>query len=192
MIKCSYYLELSDDIRGERLRFVEAMKEATAINVQSKLLHLSRHEPSSNARCPVHVEEFKKELTREVLISTQEVSRLQRERQLLEQQIADLFAFYSKQKQSVSVSEHVVLATGKCQFSDLQRGTPNRNRCNRAILDKDKSRIAHLVHAVKPCRILPLAENKDNKDRNYLKILAMQQGIAYAWNSQLRYHTRIS
>jgi len=75
--------ELSDDIRGERLRFVEAMKEATAINVQ------------------IHVEEFKKELTREVLISTQEVGRLQRERQLLEQQIADLFAFYSKQKQTV-------------------------------------------------------------------------------------------
>jgi hypothetical protein len=39
MINCSYYLELSDDIRGERLRFVEAMKEATAINVQSKLHH---------------------------------------------------------------------------------------------------------------------------------------------------------
>ncbi|KAI0305671.1 hypothetical protein B0F90DRAFT_1699893 [Multifurca ochricompacta] len=78
--------ELSDDIRGERLRFVEAMKEATAINVQ------------------IHVEEFKKELTREVLISTQEVCRLQRERQLLEQQIADLFAFYSKQKQTATVS----------------------------------------------------------------------------------------
>ncbi|KAI0266742.1 hypothetical protein BC834DRAFT_111163 [Gloeopeniophorella convolvens] len=77
--------ELSDDIRGERLRFVEAMKEATAINVQ------------------IHVEEFKKELTREVLISTQEVGRLQRERQLLEQQIADLFAFYSKQKQAASM-----------------------------------------------------------------------------------------
>jgi hypothetical protein len=30
------YIELSEDIRGERLRFVEAMKEATAINVQSK------------------------------------------------------------------------------------------------------------------------------------------------------------
>ncbi|OBZ70805.1 hypothetical protein A0H81_09064 [Grifola frondosa] len=74
--------ELSNDIRGERLRFVEAMKEATAINVQ------------------IHVEEFKKELTREVLIMTQEVGRLQRERQGLEQQIADLFAFYAKQKQA--------------------------------------------------------------------------------------------
>ncbi|KAH9054276.1 hypothetical protein EDB87DRAFT_1209118 [Lactarius vividus] len=82
--------ELSDDIRGERLRFVEAMKEATAINVQ------------------IHVEEFKKELTREVLISTQEVGRLQRERQLLEQQIADLFAFYSKQKQTALVSNLMI------------------------------------------------------------------------------------
>ncbi|EJF65538.1 hypothetical protein DICSQDRAFT_50364 [Dichomitus squalens LYAD-421 SS1] len=62
------------------------MKEATAINVQ------------------IHVEEFKKELTREVLHMTQEVTRLQRERQGLEQQIADLFAFYAKQKQAGKVS----------------------------------------------------------------------------------------
>ncbi|KZT69559.1 hypothetical protein DAEQUDRAFT_811327 [Daedalea quercina L-15889] len=74
--------ELSNEIRGERLRFVEAMKEATQINVQ------------------MHVEHFKKELTREVMLMTQDVSRLQRERQGLEQQIADLFAFYSKQKQA--------------------------------------------------------------------------------------------
>ncbi|KAI0821687.1 hypothetical protein BC628DRAFT_1422497 [Trametes gibbosa] len=77
--------ELSNDIRGERLRFVEAMKEATAINVQ------------------IHVEEFKKELTREVMLMTQDVTRLQRERQGLEQQIADLFAFYAKQKQAGKV-----------------------------------------------------------------------------------------
>ncbi|KAI5123915.1 hypothetical protein M0805_006333 [Coniferiporia weirii] len=72
--------ELSNEIRGERLRFVEAMKEATAINVQ------------------VHVEEFKKELGREVMMMTCEVGRLQRERQMLEQQIADLFAFFAKQR----------------------------------------------------------------------------------------------
>nr|GAT57659.1 predicted protein [Mycena chlorophos] len=40
--------ELSNEIRGERLRFVDAMKEATAINVQ------------------MHVEELKKTLNREV------------------------------------------------------------------------------------------------------------------------------
>ncbi|KAJ7096366.1 hypothetical protein C8R44DRAFT_989292 [Mycena epipterygia] len=53
--------ELSNEIRGERLRFVDAMKEATAINVQ------------------MHVEQLKEELAREVR--------------------ADLFAFYSKQRQ---------------------------------------------------------------------------------------------
>ncbi|KAJ7072366.1 hypothetical protein C8F01DRAFT_1076413 [Mycena amicta] len=42
------HAELSNEIRGERLRFVDAMKEATAINVQ------------------MHVEELKKELNREV------------------------------------------------------------------------------------------------------------------------------
>ena len=31
-------LELSNDIRGERLRFVEAMKEATQINVQGAFI----------------------------------------------------------------------------------------------------------------------------------------------------------
>ncbi|EGO00087.1 hypothetical protein SERLA73DRAFT_152204 [Serpula lacrymans var. lacrymans S7.3] len=74
-------LKLTNEIRGERLRFVEAMKEATAINVQA------------------HVEQFKAELTREVVVMTQDVGRLHKEKQALEQQIADLFAFYSKQKQ---------------------------------------------------------------------------------------------
>lgn len=35
-------LEISGEIKGERLRFVEAMKEATAINVQCEV---SRFEP---------------------------------------------------------------------------------------------------------------------------------------------------
>lgn len=47
---------------------------------------------------PVHVEEFKKELSKEVMMMTCEVGRLQRERQMLEQQIADLFAFFAKQR----------------------------------------------------------------------------------------------
>ena len=46
------------------------------------------------------MEEFKKELTREVLQMTEEVSKLQREKQNVEHKIADLFAFYAKQKQS--------------------------------------------------------------------------------------------
>ncbi|KAF9227408.1 hypothetical protein BS17DRAFT_806549 [Gyrodon lividus] len=77
--------ELTNEIRGERLRFVEAMKEATAINVQA------------------HVEHFKAELSREVAAMTQDVGRLHQEKQVIEQQIADLFAFYSKQKQEAEV-----------------------------------------------------------------------------------------
>ncbi|KDR75144.1 hypothetical protein GALMADRAFT_249068 [Galerina marginata CBS 339.88] len=74
--------EISGEIKGERLRFVEAMKEATAINVQ------------------LHVEQFKQELSREVMSMTEEVGRLHREKQLVENQISDLFSFYSKHKQS--------------------------------------------------------------------------------------------
>ncbi|GLB37676.1 hypothetical protein LshimejAT787_0407270 [Lyophyllum shimeji] len=72
--------EISVEIKGERLRFVEAMKEATAINVQ------------------IHVEQFKKELQREVMEMTKEVGRLHRDRQAMQNQIADLFAFYIKHK----------------------------------------------------------------------------------------------
>ncbi|TDL25965.1 hypothetical protein BD410DRAFT_783971 [Rickenella mellea] len=74
--------ELSTDIRGERLRFVEAMKEATAINVQN------------------HVDEFKKELGKEVMVMTQEVARLQKERHALEQRIAELFSFIARQQEN--------------------------------------------------------------------------------------------
>lgn len=41
-------VELSDDIRGERLRFVEAMKEATTINVQSTFTSFIQGEVSSD------------------------------------------------------------------------------------------------------------------------------------------------
>jgi len=51
--------------------------------------------------CAVHVDQFKKELTREVMAMTQDVERLQRERHGVENQIAELLAFYSKQKQMV-------------------------------------------------------------------------------------------
>ncbi|TFY54283.1 hypothetical protein EVG20_g9765, partial [Dentipellis fragilis] len=111
--------ELSNDIKGERLRFVEAMKEATAINVQ------------------IHVEEFKKELTREVLLMTQDVNRLQRERQTLEQQIADLFAFYSKQKQAGAAEGHGQMtrshAISRPESSHSQPPPPERPKSRRAL-----------------------------------------------------------
>jgi len=73
------------------------MKEATAINIQSKSTPYPG-DPKGLTPNPDHVEEFKKQLTREVMIMTGEVGRLQKERQALEQQIADLFTFYAKQK----------------------------------------------------------------------------------------------
>jgi hypothetical protein len=89
---------LTNEIRGERLRFVDAMKEATEINVQGRLYPSIANNTLN--RLLAHVEQFKKELTREVLVMTQDVGRLHKERQVIEQQIADLFAFYSKQKES--------------------------------------------------------------------------------------------
>ncbi|KAJ7188318.1 hypothetical protein C8R46DRAFT_1183838 [Mycena filopes] len=79
--------ELSNEIRGERLRFVDAMKEATAINVQ------------------MHVEELKKELAREVR--------------------ADLFAYYSKQKQPGAPPPRPVYAA-QSRMGPPPRAYPNQ------------------------------------------------------------------
>ncbi|KAJ1304355.1 hypothetical protein OPQ81_005510 [Rhizoctonia solani] len=70
--------DLSSDIRGERIRFVEAMSQATSMNVQ------------------LHVEEFKKQLTHEVLALTDEVGRLREERKTIQHQIAQLFLVKSE------------------------------------------------------------------------------------------------
>lgn len=40
MLKPQSLAEISGEIKGERLRFVEAMKEATAINVHRKCFNL--------------------------------------------------------------------------------------------------------------------------------------------------------
>lgn len=72
------------------------MKEATAINIQGTQKSLN-----SSWRWtypfPGHIEQFKKELKREVVIATKEIGRLHQDKQNIESQIADLFAFYSKQ-----------------------------------------------------------------------------------------------
>ncbi|KAF8973054.1 hypothetical protein BDZ97DRAFT_648730 [Flammula alnicola] len=99
--------EISGEIKGERLRFVEAMKEATAINVQ------------------MHVEQFKQELGREVMAMTEEVGRLHREKQLIENQISDLFSFYSKHKQSdmplQTIQENVGIPTRQAPRANIPR-----------------------------------------------------------------------
>ncbi|TFK26505.1 hypothetical protein FA15DRAFT_277427 [Coprinopsis marcescibilis] len=85
----SFTDEISGEIKGERLRFVEAMKEATAINVQQ------------------HVEQFKEELGREVLSVAKELERLQRDKQDMESQITNLFSYYSKQQRSADPSNGI-------------------------------------------------------------------------------------
>jgi hypothetical protein len=57
-VETDYFLSaLSADIRGERLRFVEAMQSATTVNVQ------------------LHIDEFKQQLAKEVTLMLQEVGR---------------------------------------------------------------------------------------------------------------------
>jgi prophage DNA circulation protein len=97
-------LEISGEIKGERLRFVEAMKEATAINVQCEVS--ASKQSDRLTLLEVHVEHFKQDLSREVMAMTEEVGRLHREKQVIENQISDLFAFYSKHKQSVVCSKY--------------------------------------------------------------------------------------
>jgi hypothetical protein len=58
---------------------------------------------------------------------TQDVGRLHKERQAIEQQIADLFAFYSKQKQSSPVRFHLlsilVLSLNGYSFVETDRAS---------------------------------------------------------------------
>ncbi|KAG6885918.1 hypothetical protein C0993_007936 [Termitomyces sp. T159_Od127] len=110
------FQEIFDEIKGERLRFVEAMKEATAINVQSKI-----EDTLLKSTAPdyftVHVDQFKQELKREVVEMTEEVVRLHQDRQAMQNQIADLFSFYRKQK---AVVENVGLYFWDIIISDEQ------------------------------------------------------------------------
>ncbi|KAF8639549.1 hypothetical protein AX17_001454 [Amanita inopinata Kibby_2008] len=72
--------ELSTEIRGERLRFVEAMKEATSINIQAQL------------------EQFKQSLATEVVNISNEIGRLHQEKRAIESQVQELAAFHEKQR----------------------------------------------------------------------------------------------
>ncbi|WWC63514.1 uncharacterized protein I303_106117 [Kwoniella dejecticola CBS 10117] len=70
--------DLTAEIRGERMRFIEAMQQATSVNVS------------------MHVEEFKKLLSTEVNRSMAELGQMREEKKVLEQQISDLFALMAK------------------------------------------------------------------------------------------------
>lgn len=96
---------MAAEIKGERLRFVDAMKEATSIHVQSE--SIERHSSMNLLlmRSPkAHVDQLRKELTREAAGMSQEVARLQREREVLERQLAELRAFHARQQQAAQVS----------------------------------------------------------------------------------------
>ncbi|KAK4689185.1 hypothetical protein P7C73_g942, partial [Tremellales sp. Uapishka_1] len=70
--------DLTGEIRGERIRFVEAMQQATSVNVQ------------------LHIDEFKKLLSTEVHKSMKELGQMREQKKVLEHQISDLFALKAK------------------------------------------------------------------------------------------------
>lgn len=70
--------DLTTEIRGERLHFIEAMQQATTMNMQ------------------IHVDEFKRSLSGEVAKSMNELGKMREQRKALEHQIADLFALKAK------------------------------------------------------------------------------------------------
>ncbi|KAK6910862.1 hypothetical protein I203_104897 [Kwoniella mangroviensis CBS 8507] len=88
--------DLTAEIRGERMRFIEAMQQATSVNVS------------------MHVEEFKKLLSTEVNRSMAELGQMREEKKVLEQQISDLFALMAKHggkgKKNAPVSPAAVAA----------------------------------------------------------------------------------
>jgi len=73
----------------------------------------------------VHVEHFKQDLNREVMAMTEEVGRLHREKQMIENQISDLFAFYSKHKQQNEVCKsdvcHLIIFVFLIQYKQPNR-----------------------------------------------------------------------
>ncbi|WVQ72027.1 hypothetical protein IAR50_001571 [Cryptococcus sp. DSM 104548] len=70
--------DLTEEIRGEKMKFLESMQKATTVNVM------------------MHIEEFKKLLNVEVNRSMNELGKVREEKRALEQQIADLFALKAK------------------------------------------------------------------------------------------------
>ncbi|KAM6501962.1 hypothetical protein JOM56_001939 [Amanita muscaria] len=76
----TFPIELSSEIKGERIRFVEAMKEATTINIQ------------------MQVDSLRQNLAAELMKMSQEIGRLHQEKQTIEIQIQDLLAFQDKQR----------------------------------------------------------------------------------------------
>lgn len=85
---------MTSEIRGERIRFVEAMQQATSVNVTRK--SPSFYGTAILIYALVHFEEFKKLLSAEVHKSMKELGQMREQKKALEHQISDLFALKAK------------------------------------------------------------------------------------------------
>ncbi|KAF7782267.1 hypothetical protein Agabi119p4_1643 [Agaricus bisporus var. burnettii] len=99
----AFTAQVSGEIKGERLRFVEAMKEATAINVQAQ------------------VDQFKKELAREVATVAQELGRLESDKRAVETKIAHLHAFHANQKQTIGAHAPLTVTAARQTYRPLSQ-----------------------------------------------------------------------
>ena len=80
------------------------MQQATTFHVNRKLCLISIISKVFTLVIIEQVDEFRATMAAEVSKMTQDVLRLQRERQVVEHQLSELFALLSKQKQIVLVS----------------------------------------------------------------------------------------
>ncbi|KAL1744777.1 hypothetical protein HDZ31DRAFT_37887 [Schizophyllum fasciatum] len=87
--------EITKEIRDERLRFVDAMQEATSLNVTAQ------------------VEDFKQQMSKEVRAMIHDVQRLHGERQAMQNQIAELFSFYTKHQNTAQQQQQAPLAVNQ-------------------------------------------------------------------------------
>lgn len=95
--------EIFGEIKGERLRFVEAMKEATVINIQ------------------MQVDQLKKELARQVVIVAQDLGRLESEKREVETKIANLHAFHANQRQNSGEPAPLTVTANRQTYRPLSR-----------------------------------------------------------------------
>ncbi|RSH81638.1 uncharacterized protein EHS24_007817 [Apiotrichum porosum] len=79
-------IDLANEIKGERVRFIDSMREATTMDLGRQ------------------VDEFKKVLSSEVSRSINELGKMREEKKALEHQIADLFALKVKHGDNASSS----------------------------------------------------------------------------------------
>ncbi|KAI0036933.1 hypothetical protein K488DRAFT_81673 [Vararia minispora EC-137] len=91
---------LSEEIRGSRLRFIEAMKEATEISIQGPVALAKHLFLLTLTHILGNVDELKRAMMKETLLQTREASRAQRRRQALDKEVAEMLALRASLKQN--------------------------------------------------------------------------------------------